>query len=75
MQSGIFWGYLSLIEGLVTRIRKEYFDDNGKDRSMDVIATGGLAPLFSDSSDMIRCADVELTLKGLYSLYRHNRKA
>jgi type III pantothenate kinase len=75
MQSGIFWGYLSLIEGLVTRMRNEYFDHNGKDHTMDVIATGGLAPLFSDSSDMIRCADVDLTLKGLFSIYRRNRKA
>jgi len=74
MQSGIFWGYLSLIEGLVTRMRSEFFDHNGKDHRMDVIATGGLAPLFSESSEMIRCADVELTLKGLYSIYRQNRK-
>lgn len=75
MQSGIFWGYLSMIEGLVIRIRNEYFDQNGKEHEMDVIATGGLAPLFSESSDMIQCADVALTLKGLYSLYRRNQKA
>ena len=41
MQSGVFWGYVGLIEGLVGRIQAEY----GK--PMTVIATGGLAPLFA----------------------------
>ncbi len=73
MQAGIFFGYISMIEGLVTRIQNEFFEENGTDRKMDVIATGGLAPLFSDATPMIRCADVDLTLKGLFSLYRRNR--
>ncbi|MEK9754236.1 MAG: type III pantothenate kinase, partial [Rhodospirillaceae bacterium] len=55
MQSGIFWGYVSLIEGLVGRIRKELGQD------VDVIATGGLAPLFSASTDVIKLADDKLT--------------
>lgn len=75
MQSGIYWGYLSMIEGLVTRIQNEYFEENGTERKMDVVATGGLAPLFSDATPLIRCADTDLTLKGLYSLYRRNRTA
>ena len=37
MQSGLYWGYVSLIDGIIARIKKEY----GK--SMNVIATGGLA--------------------------------
>ena len=40
MQSGVFWGYVGLIEGLVARIKAEF----GK--PMTVVATGGLAPLF-----------------------------
>ena len=44
MQSGIFWGYVGLIEGLVDRIQAEYGAD------MTVIATGGLAPLFASTS-------------------------
>lgn len=67
MQSGIYWGYVSLIEGLVTRIRKEFGADMG------VVATGGLAPLFAEASDLIGSSDVDLTLNGLYSLYRRNR--
>jgi type III pantothenate kinase len=67
MQSGIFWGYVSLIEGLVGRIRKELGQD------VDVIATGGLAPLFSASTDVIKLADDKLTLRGLLAIHRRNR--
>ena len=38
----------------------------------DVIATGGLAPLFTDATDCIKRADLDLTLRGLLSLYRRN---
>ena len=68
MQSGIFWGYIGLIEGLVTRIRKEY------ENEMLVIATGGLSPLFAKSTDVIEKTDKELTLKGLYTIYQINSK-
>ena len=68
MQSGIFWGYIGLIEGLVIRIRKEYQNE------MPVIATGGLSPLFSSSTDVIEKIDKELTLKGLYTIYQLNSK-
>src|SRR6195256_1346280 len=44
MQSGIYWGYIGLVEGLVQRIRAE------RGERMDVIATGGLAPLFAGAS-------------------------
>ncbi|MBT3358411.1 MAG: type III pantothenate kinase [Rhodospirillales bacterium] len=75
MQSGIFWGYLSMIEGLIGRIRKEFLEQNGADAEMEVIATGGLAPLFADASPMIRCADVDLTIKGLLSIDARNMKS
>jgi type III pantothenate kinase len=66
MQSGIFYGYLSMIEGLVSRIEEEA---GGK---MKVIATGGLAFLFSEATDSIGRADPDLTLKGLLAIHRQN---
>ena len=66
MQSGIFWGYVSLIEGVVKRIKTEMC------RDIDVIATGGLAPLFTQSIDTIRLFDDDLTLHGLLAVYHRN---
>ena len=68
MQSGIFWGYIGLIEGLVVRIRDEY------GMEMPVIATGGLSPLFASSTEVIEKTDTELTLKGLHTIYQLNSK-
>ena len=68
MQSGIFWGYISLIEGVTARINDEFGE------TMDVIATGGLAHLFSEASDVIKSADVDLTLRGLFLIHQKNRK-
>jgi type III pantothenate kinase len=67
MQSGIFWGYIGLIEGLVARIRAEY------GAPMQVLATGGLAPLFADATDAIDQVDTELTLAGLRLIHMRNR--
>ena len=47
MQSGIYWGYVGLIEGLVARIKREF------GAPMRVIATGGLAPLFEGATPAI----------------------
>jgi type III pantothenate kinase len=66
MQSGIYWGYIGLVEGLVQRIRAE------RGERMDVIATGGLAPLFAEAS-IIDHVDPDLTLWGLRLIYRRNR--
>ncbi|MEX0814171.1 MAG: type III pantothenate kinase [Dongiaceae bacterium] len=67
MHSGIFWGYVGLIEGLVARIQAEY------GAPMKVIATGGLAPLFRDATGVIEQVDPDLTLHGLEMLHRLNR--
>lgn len=69
MQSGIFWGHVTLIEGMVARIGQEF------GAAMDVIATGGLAPLFDEYVDCIRAADPDLTLHGLYHIHMRNRPA
>ena len=66
MQSGVFWGYVSMIEGMVNRIQDEFGSP------MQVIATGGLAPLFTESVDCIKCSDSDLTLRGLLSIYQRN---
>jgi len=68
MQSGIYWGYLGLIEGLVGRIRDEFGAD------IRVIATGGLAPLFETATDVISVVDGDLTLRGLVSIHARNAK-
>jgi len=66
MQSGVFWGYVGLIEGLVRRIRGE------RGEAMGVVATGGLAPLFARATTVIEKVDGDLTLWGLRLIYRHN---
>jgi type III pantothenate kinase len=70
MQSGIFWGYVGLIEGLVKRIKEEFGTE------MLVVATGGLAPLFAEVTKVIDRLDPDLTLRGLLEIHRRNaRKA
>lgn len=67
MQSGIYYGYLGLIEGSITRIRKEL------KKNLLTIATGGLAPLFAEATDAIDKADEDLTLYGLNEIYKRNK--
>ncbi len=71
MQSGIFWGYVGLIEGLVTRIKAEYSEPNYTD--MTVIGTGGIVSLFAGATDYIDFFDPDLTLDGLLEIYQHNK--
>jgi type III pantothenate kinase len=68
MQSGLFWGYVGLIEGLVVRIKREF------GAPMSVVATGGLAPLFDGAIDGIDHTDPNLTLWGLRLIYARNQK-
>ena len=69
MQSGVYWGYISLIEGLVSRIAGEI------GRKPTVIATGGLAPLFADATKVIDHLDPYLTVRGLMAVWRLNNPA
>jgi type III pantothenate kinase len=66
MQSGVFWGYVGLVEGLVARIKREFGSPMG------VIATGGLAPVFEGATTVIEKTDPDLTLWGLRLIYRRN---
>jgi type III pantothenate kinase len=68
MQSGVFWGYVGLIEGLVARIRTEF------GQPMTVIGTGGLAPLFAKRCAALQHIDRDLTMAGLLEIYDMNRE-
>ncbi len=67
MQSGVYWGYVSMIEGMVRRIRTEFGTE------MTVIATGGLGGLFADGTDSIEHYDRDLTMAGLVELFHAGR--
>jgi type III pantothenate kinase len=66
MRSGLFWGYIGLIEGLVKRIKEEY------GQPMTVIATGGLATLFFRQTPAIDFIDPDLTIRGLVLIHARN---
>ncbi len=68
IQSGVFWGYSGLIEGLVARIQAEY----GK--KLTVIATGGLAPLFAQGDIEFDHIDDDLTIHGLTVIQKFNKE-
>lgn len=68
MQSGVYWGYVGMIEGTLRRIESEM------GVKPLVIATGGLADLFGDTVDAIDEIDKDLTLRGLLRIYEHNKK-
>ena len=66
MQSGVYWGYIGMVEGLVARIRAEF------DAPLKVIATGGLAPLLAEGTTVIEHIDPDITLEGLRLLAQPN---
>lgn len=67
MQSGVFWGYMALIEGMIDRIRAEYGAD------MTVVATGGVASLFEGATDKIDIFDPDVTIRGMLEVWRRNQ--
>jgi len=69
MQSGIFWGYVSLIEGVIDRVKAEY------GAPLTVVATGGVASLFEGATTKIDVFDHDLTIRGLLEIYRRNSNA
>ncbi|SEN82827.1 pantothenate kinase [Paracoccus alcaliphilus] len=68
IQSGIFWGYIGLVEGIVNKIR----DEHGK--TMKVVATGGLAPLFDQGFDLFDAIEDDLTVHGLRLIHDFNKE-
>jgi len=68
MQSGIYFGYAGLIEGIVSRIR----DEHGA--PMEVVATGGLAALYAKACPSLVHLEPDLTLHGIRAVVEMNRK-
>ena len=68
MQSGVFFGYVGLVDGLVGRIKSEH------GAPMTVVATGGLAGLFQRHTDVIDRVDGDLTIRGLALIHALNQK-
>ena len=66
MQSGIFWGYVGMIEGMVERLRSEYSEP------LTVVATGGIASLFEGATDALQVFDSDLTIRGLLEIHNLN---
>lgn len=71
MQSGIYWGYVGMIEGLVARVTEEF--EAGGETIETVLATGGLAALFAGGTEAIQSVDADLTLRGLAEIFRRNQ--
>jgi type III pantothenate kinase len=67
MQSGLLFGYVSLVEGMVARFRQELGSQ------MKVIATGGLAEVIADETQVIQIIAPWLTLDGLRIIWELNR--
>jgi len=69
METGVLWGYVGMIEGLLRRLR----DEQGGASRLPAIATGGLAGLFAGHLPDIDAVDPDLTLRGLFEIYARNR--
>ena len=69
METGVLWGYVGMIEGLLRRLR----DEQGGTSPLPAIATGGLAGLFADHLPDIDAVDPDLTIRGLFEIYARNR--
>jgi type III pantothenate kinase len=70
MQSGVFYGYVELIDGLVRRLKRE--EEPRLGAPLKVIATGGVASLFQGASETIEIFDDELTSRGLLEIFKRN---
>jgi type III pantothenate kinase len=68
IQSGVFWGYIGLIEGITARIKAEY------GRPMMVVGTGGLAPLFAQTQTLFDLVEDDLTIHGLTVIHKYNKE-
>lgn len=68
MQIGLYWGYVSMIEGLIERVTKEF------SVRPTFVATGGLSTLFADGIDWIDHVEPNLTLEGLRLIHIEHKK-
>jgi type III pantothenate kinase len=70
MQSGLYYGYAGLVDGVLERMIEELGSEPRRPR---VIATGGLAPLIATGSEVIELVDDTLTLEGMRIVYERNK--
>jgi type III pantothenate kinase len=70
IQAGLFFGYVSMVDGIVQRIRAEL---EGGDRAA-CIATGGMASILADETTVIQRVEPDLTLQGLRLIWQRNRR-
>jgi type III pantothenate kinase len=77
LQSGLFYGYIGLVDGILERMLAEIEagQPNGTNPTPKVIATGGLAHMLHEDSKYITAIDDMLTLDGLRLLYERNRSS
>lgn len=68
MQSGVYWGYVGLVEGIVREVRRE------RERPCKVIATGGLASLFAQGTELFDFIEDDLTMHGLVLINAFNKE-
>jgi type III pantothenate kinase len=68
MQSGVYWGYVGLIEGIVREVRRE------RETPTKVIATGGLASLFAQGTELFHSIEDDLTIHGLVLINEFNKE-
>ena len=66
MESGVFWGYVCMIEGLIKKLKKTYKDSK-------VVATGGLSDIFKNEIKSIDLVNKNLTIFGLAYIYTLNK--
>ena len=74
MQSGLIYGHMGLVEYMVREMKKELAEICGKDKKIQVVATGGLASMIAGGVDCIDVVDKMLTLEGLEVIYQKNKK-
>lgn len=73
IQSGLMYGYVSLVEGMVGRFKRELISNGIAEKAIQVVATGGLATVVAPETEVFTAVDEDLTLKGLRILYEMNR--
>jgi len=67
IQSGVFWGYVGMVREICARIKGE------REREMQIVATGGLAPLFQQSEKLFDFFEDDLTIHGLTVIHQYNK--
>jgi type III pantothenate kinase len=69
MQSGLFFGYVAMVDGIVTRMREELEDGS----RAACIATGGMAEVIAGETTTIHRVEPDLTLQGLRIIWQRHK--